>query len=162
MPKANLSLIGAQGFWPKTPCLQRRFGEFCATRAARRRLDSFSRHPGAESRYRHRDNRATYFSKRTGMYASPSAHGWISARITSISFGRRKRNGQIGFKRQQERSLQSDAFNMQQEVAIKGISRSTFCVNMLFEVIAYCLFSTDIRVCLDIITPIKLSHTTLR
>jgi len=36
--------------------------------------------------------------------------------------------GDVGFKRQQERSLQSDAFNMQQEVAIKGIARSTFCV----------------------------------
>jgi len=29
---------------------------------------------------------AAPFSKRTWMYASPSAHGWISARITSISF----------------------------------------------------------------------------
>jgi len=32
-----------------------------AKKAARRRLDSLSRHRGAESRYRHRDNRATTF-----------------------------------------------------------------------------------------------------
>jgi hypothetical protein len=36
--------------------------------------------------------------------------------------------GQTGFKRKQERSLQSDTFNLQQDVAIKGIARSTFCV----------------------------------
>ncbi len=71
---------------PNPPCLQRRFGEFCATRAARRRLDSLSRHRGAESRYHHPDNRATYFSELTRMYESPSAHGGKSARITPISF----------------------------------------------------------------------------
>jgi len=41
---------------------------------------------------------AVPFSERTRMYASPSAHGWISARIESISFGHSKRNGQTDLK----------------------------------------------------------------
>ncbi len=56
---------------PNPPCLQRRFGEFCATRAARRRLDSLLHLPGAESRYRHRDNKSTTF---------PNVHGCTQVR----------------------------------------------------------------------------------
>ncbi len=62
----------------------------------RHQISADFRNPPKEVRKFCRDKHraAAPFSNRTWMYVSPSAHGWNSARITSISFGRRKRNGQ--------------------------------------------------------------------